>query len=283
MSDIRAHRPAHAAPITLAPAGADRFALPLDASLCTGAPDDRHMFGGAGAAAAVLAMEALSGQAALWVSAQFHQAPRVGRVLEMAERSRLAGRSSVQFTLQGTVDGEVAMEALGATGAAQPKGERRQWSRPETVPGPQDCKFVSVHRDAHEDVHGRFEARQARGRFGKFSHDPRSGDGRVLVWLRPFSGVVDRAALAVIADFLPACTSDALGVRCGGRSLDNLVRFAALVPTEWVLAEYRIDAVADGVGHGTTRLYAEDGTLLALGSQSFRLLLAPRAGEPGGA
>jgi acyl-CoA thioesterase len=33
------------------------------------------------------------------------------------------------------------------------------------------------------------------------------------------------------------------------------------------------------VGHGTATLYAEDGTLLAFGSQSFRLTLNPRPGE----
>jgi acyl-CoA thioesterase len=46
-----------------------------------------------------------------------------------------------------------------------------------------------------------------------------------------------------------------------------------------VLAEYHIVSVADGVGHGTATLYAEDGSLLAFGSQSVRLTLNPRPGE----
>jgi acyl-CoA thioesterase len=33
------------------------------------------------------------------------------------------------------------------------------------------------------------------------------------------------------------------------------------------------------VGHGTATLYAEDGTLLAFGSQTFRLSITPRASE----
>jgi acyl-CoA thioesterase len=255
------------------------FDLFLDHPLCTGAREDRHMFGGVGTAAAVAAMEALSGQSALWLSAQFHTIAKVGTVLEIEPGTVLAGRSVTQFMLRGQVAGKTIIEALGATGIARPESDNRFWSAIAAVPSPQASPPVSVHRNADEDIHGLFEARQARGRYGKFSHDPRSEDGKVHVWFRPFSGVVDRPLLAIIADFLPACTSNALGIRSGGRSMDNLIRFARLVPTEWVLAEYHIISVADGVGHGTATLYAEDGTLLAFGSQSFRLTLNPRPGE----
>jgi hypothetical protein len=256
-----------------------RFSLQLDASLCTGLRDDRHMFGGAGTAAAILAMEALSGQPALWVSAQFHTVAKVGQALLIEPRSVLTGRSVTQFALHAQVDGSTVMEMLGATGIMRPLAGNRSWTGLGTVPSAQESRLVTMHHNADEDVHGRFEARQARGRFGKFSHDPRSDDGKVVVWFRPLSGTIDRQALAIIADFLPACTSNALGVRSGGRSLDNLVRFSQLIPTEWVLAEYHIISVADGVGYGTATLYAEDGTLLAFGSQSFRLTMTPRPGE----
>ena len=39
-------------------------------------------------------------------------------------------------------------------------------------------------------------------------------------------------------------------------------------PTEWVLADIRVQAVADGFGHGVVHLRSEDGTLLATASQS---------------
>jgi acyl-CoA thioesterase len=259
----------------------DEFHLLLDHPLCTGARDDRHMFGGVGAAAAVAAMEALSGQSALWLSAQFHTIAKVGAVLAIEPETVLAGKSVTQFTLRGRVAGKTVIEALGATGIHRPQSENRSWSGPVAPPPPEACPPVSVHRNAEEDIHGLFEARQVSGRYGKFSHDPRSDDGKVHVWFRPFSGVIDRPLLAIIADFLPACTSNALGIRSGGRSMDNLMRFARLVPTEWVLAEYHIVSVADGVGHGTATLYAEDGSLLAFGSQSFRLTLNPRPGEVG--
>ena len=40
------------------------------------------------------------------------------------------------------------------------------------------------------------------------------------------------------------------------------------MPTEWVLLDIRIHAVAHGFGHGVVHLWAEDGTLLATASQS---------------
>jgi len=46
------------------------------------------------------------------------------------------------------------------------------------------------------------------------------------------------------------------------------LRVAHRVPTDWVLADVRVHAVADGFGHGLVHLWAEDGTLLAIASQS---------------
>jgi acyl-CoA thioesterase len=57
-------------------------------------------------------------------------------------------------------------------------------------------------------------------------------------------------------------------MRAGGNSLDNTLRVARLVPTEWVLLDIRIHAVANGFGHGLVHLWAEDGTLLGTASQS---------------
>ena len=60
----------------------------------------------------------------------------------------------------------------------------------------------------------------------------------------------------------------ALGQRAGGNSLDNTLRVARRVPTEWVLADVRVHTVADGFGHGLVHLWAENGTLLGTASQS---------------
>jgi acyl-CoA thioesterase len=95
-------------------------------------------------------------------------------------------------------------------------------------------------------------------------------DGRTTMWvrIRDLPGGVDAAALAVLGDFVPMGVGQALGVRGGGNSLDNTLRVVQLVPTEWVLLDILIDAVERGFGHGSVRMYAEDGTLLATASQT---------------
>jgi acyl-CoA thioesterase II len=67
---------------------------------------------------------------------------------------------------------------------------------------------------------------------------------------------------------VPWGISQALGRPTGANSLDNTIRMVRVHPTEWVLADVRVQGVADGFGHGVVHLWAEDGTLLATASQS---------------
>ena len=72
-------------------------------------------------------------------------------------------------------------------------------------------------------------------------------------------------------DYVPFGVGQALGRMAGGTSLDNTIRVARLVPTEWVLIDIAVHAVANGFGHGLVHLWAQDGTLLATASQSCRV------------
>jgi acyl-CoA thioesterase len=76
------------------------------------------------------------------------------------------------------------------------------------------------------------------------------------------------AGLAIIGDFVPFGISQSLGQRAGGNSLDNTLRVAHRAPTDWVLADIRVHAIADGFGHGLVHLWGEDGALLGTASQS---------------
>ena len=79
---------------------------------------------------------------------------------------------------------------------------------------------------------------------------------------------MDATTLAILGDFVPSGIGQALGVRGGGNSLDNTLRVGRMVPTEWVLMDIRVQAVERGFGHGLVNMFAEDGTLLAMASQS---------------
>jgi hypothetical protein len=83
------------------------------------------------------------------------------------------------------------------------------------------------------------------------------------------------ASLAILGDYVPFGIGQALGRMGGGNSLDNTLRVYRLVPTEWVLLDIRIDAVAHGFGHGTVHLWSQDGSLLASASQSTIVRMMP--------
>ena len=57
--------------------------------------------------------------------------------------------------------------------------------------------------------------------------------------------------------------------------VNTTLRVGQLVPTEWVLLDIRIHAVANGFGHGVVHLWAQDGTLLATASQSTIVRMLP--------
>ena len=93
--------------------------------------------------------------------------------------------------------------------------------------------------------------------------------GRSALWAR-IPNILDTsaAALAILGDYVPFGIGQALGQFAGGNSLDNTLRVVKIVPTDWVLLDIQVDGIANGFGHGTVHLYAQDGTLMATASQS---------------
>ena len=119
-----------------------------------------------------------------------------------------------------------------------------------------------------DTIRSRLDERMAAGR-PFFELDGTEGNGTSAIWVRlPELLEMSAAALAIIGDFVPSGIGQALGKRAGGNSLDNTLRVAHRVPTDWVLADIRVHAIADGFGHGLVHMWAEDGTLLATASQS---------------
>lgn len=93
--------------------------------------------------------------------------------------------------------------------------------------------------------------------------------GRSALWARiPELLDPSAATLAILGDYVPFGIGQALGEFAGGNSLDNTLRVVRIVPTEWVLLDIQIEGIDHGFGHGTVRLFADDGTLMATASQS---------------
>jgi acyl-CoA thioesterase len=62
-----------------------------------------------------------------------------------------------------------------------------------------------------------------------------------------------------------------LGERGAGTSLDNTIRIGAVTEGEWVLIDGLPELAAGGYGHGSVRLWSEDGLLLGTASQTAAL------------
>ena len=81
----------------------------------------------------------------------------------------------------------------------------------------------------------------------------------------------DALDAAVLGDFVMLALSDALGFPTTANSLDNTIRIVARPTTDWVLVDVSVDAAVHGFGHVRARLWADDGTLVALTSQTLVL------------
>jgi len=89
------------------------------------------------------------------------------------------------------------------------------------------------------------------------------------MWIRAVEPMeMSSGLLAVIADYVPGAIRVALDEPAGASSLDNTLRVVRIKPTEWVLCDTQIFAIAAGFVRGRMHIFAQDGTLLATASQS---------------
>jgi acyl-CoA thioesterase len=251
-----------------------RFQLVVTPQMCVGHPDSQFLFGGAGMAAGLAAIETATGRPTVWAAAQYLSYARPGTLLDFEVAVPVSGRLTSQARVTARA-GDTEILTVNAALGDRPGFPEAQWAVMPEVPGPDDCPAMEynwVRRD--DDLNASFHQRVAAGRFGgaRDLGGP-STDGIARLWVRPRDPAVaiDRITLAVMADFLPSGVGNALGTSAGGNSLDNTIRFARAVPTEWVLADIRIHAASQGFVHGRVHLFAQNGALLATASQSMIL------------
>ena len=84
---------------------------------------------------------------------------------------------------------------------------------------------------------------------------------------------VSAPALAVLGDYVPLGLGVTIEHEITSNSLDNTLRVANVVETEWVLVDITVESVQHGFGHGHVYLWSSDGTLMATASQSALIRL----------
>ena len=237
--------------------------LPVSPRLTTGGD---FLFGGAGLGAGVAALEGSTGRPLVWATAQYLSFARPGAVVDYDVTVASAGHQTTQARVVASVEGSEILTVNAALGAREWEGAPQWAERPE-VPSPEDCP-PQEHRQGHEGrIHTTIETRLAMGR-QRSQLDGTPGTGRSALWARVPGMDCSSALLGLVGDYVPFGVGQALGQHAGGRSLDNTIRVARIVPTEWVLLDVRVHAVANGYGHGLVHLWAQDGTLLGTASQT---------------
>ncbi|HEY5012522.1 MAG TPA: thioesterase family protein [Acidimicrobiia bacterium] len=241
-----------------------RWTMPIVRGLISGTG---ALFGGCGLGACIEAAEQLTGRPLVWATAQYLTFARPPAVLELDAAEIVRGHQISQVRVLAHVGGQEILTVLAALGD-RPHPLAGQWANRPDVPAPDDCPPRVLLDHNQGTISDRLDMRIARGRsVDEFPAPP--GDGNSALWVRmPGLAEMSAAGLAIIGDFVPFGISQALGMRAGGNSLDNTLRIARRAPTDWVLADIRVHAIADGFGHGLVHLWAEDGTLLGTASQS---------------
>jgi acyl-CoA thioesterase II len=235
----------------------------------------RFLFGGAGLAAGVAAMEHASGRPAIWATAQYLSYAPTDSVVDFEVTLAVVGHQTTQARAIGRVNGKEILSVNAALGRRD-LDIQGTWDKPPDVPGPEACTRRKTPPEFSGTVLERVEMRLALGRqFEELDGTP--GDGRCAFWARlPGQLEPSSAWLSVLGDYVPSGVAQALGRPSIGNSLDNTIRVVQLVPSEWILCDVHILAIANGFGHGRGHLWAEDGTLLGVASQSVIV----RVGRP---
>ena len=242
-----------------------RWRLPVTPAVST---PGRFLYGGCALAAGVVALEEASGRQTVWATAQYLAYAPTGSVLDWEVVLAATGRT----TTQGRAIGRLGDREVLTVNAALGRHDldlAGTWVQAPTVPPPASCPPQQVPPLFADSVLVRVEHRVARGRMMS-ELDGTPGESGSAFWARlPGQLEVSAATLAVIGDYVSSGVSQPLGVRTMGRSLDNTLRVAQLVPTAWVLCDIEMHALANGFAHGQAHLWAEDGTLLGTASQSI--------------
>ena len=243
-----------------------RWTMEVTPGLCSGTG---FLFGGSALGAAISAMEVTTGRSCVWATAQYLSYAKPGEVLDIDVTIAVHGHQITQARATGQVGNREILTVNAALGR-RPFDQAGTWEHlPPQVPRPDDCAPRELRSLTDNTINQRLDMRVAAGRALE-DLDGTPSNGTYQMWARiPEIGeAMDASSLAVLGDFVPSGIGQALGIRGGGNSLDNTIRIAQLVPTEWVLVDIHIHAVENGFGHGTVKMFAENGTLLAVASQS---------------
>ena len=227
------------------------------------------LYGGTGIAASIEAAERMTDRPLQWITTQFIGSPSPGSVVELQVTVPAEGRVTTQSQVQATVDGEPVFTSLCAH-TIRPGGDGAAFVSMPDVPPPDDSPAMGGPFEM--DLSGSFfrtmERRLAAGTFGMEAVG-KPQHGGLSIWTRVVDDEIGSpASQAYVADIIPMGIGAALGALPGATSIDNTLRVIDTEPTEWVLLELIPEGFHRSIGHGSLRMWSEDGRLLSIAQQT---------------
>lgn len=233
-----------------------------------------NLFGGCAMAFAIDTARRCTGRPLVWASAQFVSQARPPERLVLRATIVASGRNVAQVRVVGRAgdgaDEREIVSVIAALGAREHPVDATFVTRPDI--GPPDAYPDRPQQwPDRASVERWLRQRLALGRV-PMDGGLASTDGRSAIWMQvPDGATADTAFLAVLGDFVPFGAFQALTEPAEVTSIDNSLRIVRLEPTRWVLADIRIHAIDHGFAHGDTFLWSEQGTLLAVASQTTQI------------
>lgn len=222
---------------------------------------DGKLFGGTGIAVMVATMEAETERDALWTTVQYAGSADLGERVDCTVDVLATGRRTSQVRMTATVGDRIVLAALGATGEPRTGPIEAQMPSMPDAPAPDDCSAWAFGMPTHD-------AKRPRSWFELVDMRHSTDPAAPALWMRMRSGIHTRATIAFLADMVPSSVARAAGRTGGGTSLDNSLRFSRFRASEWILLDMDPWFGTGGYLHGAARVWAEDGTLLGVASQT---------------
>ena len=237
-----------------------QWRLNADTRGTVGSTGRKAMMGGVTTGAVLDAMERATGRDVLWMSAHFLSGAPAETDFAISLDILKTGRRITQARGWLGFDDQTVMAVQASLGEADP-GPLTQFAAMPNVAAPEECPVKSHTGDVvgENDLFSQFERRIA---------DSDEIKGRERIWFRQVGEPpVSAGLIAILADHL----AGAITRTRGSVNLDSSLRMVSRRPSRWILVDSQIEAYGATLYHGQMNLYAEDGTLLALASQSGML------------
>ena len=204
-----------------------------------------------------------------WITTQFIGSPSPGSVVELHVTVPAEGRVTTQSQVQATVDGEPVFTSLCAH-TIRPGGDGAAFLSMPDVPPPDDSPAMGgpFAMGLSGSFFRTMERRLAAGTFG-IEAVGKPQHGRLSIWSS--CSLTMRSAARHPRRTSPTSSRWVRGrARCSARgtSIDNTLRVIDTEPSEWVLLELIPEGFHRSIGHGSLRMWSEDGRLMAIAQQT---------------